>query len=825
VSLLFVVLIGCGSSGSSGSGNTTQPPVANAGGPYSGMPGVALNFTGSKSADPQGEALTYGWSFGDGTTGTGANPTHAYSTIGTYSVSLTVTDTSKLTSAAATTATIKAQPPVPNAGGPYAGFPGTAVDFDGGGSGDPQGETLTYSWTFGDGSKGTGENPAHVFAATGLYTVSLTVTDTSGLSSSVSTTATINTPTETTGSSFAGVVYSGNQTISGAHVYLFAANPSGYMQPSISLLSSSVTGFSDNIGAYVPTNSNGTFTLPAGYGCPVGSQLYIYAMGGTIGSVTNSAAGLLAALGTCGNGGSNAILINEVTTIATAYAIAGFAVDATHVSSSGTALAQVGVTNAFANFANLANGATGVALDATPSGNGAVPQGTINTLADILNACVSSSGPTSTQCSTLFTNAQSGGSTGALPTDTASAAINIAHNPGANVASLYGLQPTTPSFSPALSAQPSDFTLGIQFTGGGIYEPTGIAIDASGDAWISNQAGFNGVSDVFGSVTKLSSAGVFLSGAEGYTGNGIRSPEGIAIDLSGNAWVTTIGYVVELSNSGSPLSGTCAAGVLCGYTTPNITLCGMSQIAIDASGNAWFPTNEVSSAGICTPVIELSSSGAVLSGPDGYVSDNLFQPYQIAIDGSGNAWVTESDNTTFTEFSNSGAVLSGKTGYQSDLLYPGGIAIDSAGNAWSPGIPLTGSTGLEKLSNAGAILGYYTGGGLMTPIATAIDGAGNVWIADAGFNGSGSRVGEFSGTGAAITGPNGYTGGNVDEATAIAVDGSGNVWIADGSHLYDDRVNAVTELIGAATPVITPVVAGLPNPPSSNGSSRLGTRP
>jgi hypothetical protein len=251
----------------------------------------------------------------------------------------------------------------------------------------------------------------------------------------------------------------------------------------------------------------------------------------------------------------------------------------------------------------------------------------------------------------------------------------------------------------------------------------------------------------------------------------------------------------------------------------------MRQIAIDGSGNAWFPTNEVSTAGICTPVIELSSSGAVLSGPNGYISDNLFQPYQIAIDGSGNAWVTESDNNTLTEFSNSGAVLSGSNGYQSDFYYPGGIAFDSGGNAWIPGVPFTGSIGVEKLSNGGAILADYTGGGLMTPIATAIAGAGNVWIADAGFNGTSCRVAEFSGTGAAITGTNGYTGGVVDEPTAIAVDGSGNVWIADGSSLYGGRVNAVTELIGAATPVITPIVAGLPNPPSSNGSSRLGTRP
>jgi hypothetical protein len=218
----------------------------------------------------------------------------------------------------------------------------------------------------------------------------------------------------------------------------------------------------------------------------------------------------------------------------------------------------------------------------------------------------------------------------------------------------------------------------------------------------------------------------------------------------------------------------------------------------------------------------LSNSGAVLSGPEGYVSGNLFQPYQIAIDGSGNAWVTESDHNTLTEFSNSGAVLSGRNGYQSDFYYPGGIAFDSAGNAWIPGIPFSGPIGLEKLSNRGAILADYTGGGLMSPIATAIDGAGNVWIADAGLNGRSCRVAEFSGTGAAITGPNGYTGGGVSELTAIAVDGSGNVWITAGN---PDTVNAVTELIGAATPVITPLVAGLPNPPSSNGSSSLGTRP
>lgn len=823
ISLTVTDTSGLSSTTSTTAAINAQAPTANAGGPYSGVPGGAVTFNGSASTDPQNETLSYAWNFGDGTTGSGISPTHAYSTVGTYNISLTVTDTSNLTSTAATTSTIAFQPPIANAGGPYSGLPGNVVDFDGSRSTDPQGETLTYSWEFGDGTTGTGVKPTHAYATAGNYTVSLTVTDTSNLSSSANTTSTI----DTTGPALSGTVESGSQTIAGAHVYLMAANTTGYDQPSISLLSASVTGNSDQIGAYVLTASNGSFTIPSGYGCPVGSQLYIYSLGGTIGSVTNSAAGLLGLVGKCG-AGSTTIWVNEVTTVATAYAIAGFAIDAAHVSSSGTALALVGVTNAFANFGNLANGSTGVALATTPNGNGAVPQTTINTLANILYACVSSSGPTSTECSALFSNALSGGSMGTTPSDTATAAINIAHNPGVNIATLFGLQATTPPFSPALSAAPNDFTIGIEFTGGGICEPTGIAIDASGAVWITNPLGNVTCSgdDSFGSITKLSSTGIFLSGSVGYTGNGIRSTQGIAIDLSGNAWATTIGYVVELSNSGSPLSGTCAAGVLCGYTTPNITLCGMRQIAIDASGNAWFPTNEVSSAGICTPVIELSSSGSVLSGPDGYVSDNLFQPYQIAIDGSGNAWVTESDNNTFTEFSNSGAVLSGTAGYQSDFYYPGGIAIDSEGNAWSAGIPFSGSTSLEKLSNGGIILGDYTGGGLVSPQGVAIDGSGNVWVANDGLYGNGYSVSEFSSTGTPITGANGYTGGNISDPSAVAVDGSGNVWIADGNgNDAGGEESAITELIGAATPVITPIAAGLPSTPSSNGTSRLGTRP
>ena len=76
---------------------------------------------------------------------------------------------------------------------------------------------------------------------------------------------------------------------------------------------------------------------------------------------------------------------------------------------------------------NLESLGRGVALPTTPNGNGVVPQATIDTLADILGACVNSAGPSSTPCSMLFANAMNGNS---QPAETATAAINIAHNPG-----------------------------------------------------------------------------------------------------------------------------------------------------------------------------------------------------------------------------------------------------------------------------------------------------------------------------------------------------------------------------------------------------------
>jgi hypothetical protein len=244
-----------------------------------------------------------------------------------------------------------------------------------------------------------------------------------------------------------------------------------------------MTGNSDSVGAYVATTSNGSFTMPAGYACSAGTQFYLYALGGTSGSSTNAASWLLAAVRNCPNAGSF-FTVNEATTIAAAYAFAGFALDATHVSSSGTALAQLGIANAFANAANLASPSAGAALATTPAGNGTAPQAEINSLANILANCVHSA-----SCATLFATATSDGtSAGAHPAETATAAINIAHHPEANIAGLYALASLSNVFVPALGAVPNDLTIALNLPGGGLQSPNGIAIDGYGAVWIANES-------------------------------------------------------------------------------------------------------------------------------------------------------------------------------------------------------------------------------------------------------------------------------------------------------------------------------------------------
>jgi len=160
---------------------TNRAPTADPGGAYSGEPGVAVSFDGSASSDPNNDSLTYAWDFGDGATASVVSPSHTYTAAGVYTVSLTVNDGQVDSVPATTTATIEVPPanraPIADVGGPYSGDTGASIVFDGSGSSDPDGDTLSYAWDFGDGSLGTGVAPTHAYSAPGQYTVSLVVRD------------------------------------------------------------------------------------------------------------------------------------------------------------------------------------------------------------------------------------------------------------------------------------------------------------------------------------------------------------------------------------------------------------------------------------------------------------------------------------------------------------------------------------------------------------------------------------------------------------------------------------------------------------------------
>jgi len=107
-----------------------EPPVADAGGPYSGYVNVSLSFDASGSYDPDEEDINYSWDFSDGTTGTNESSTHTYTSVGNYTITLTVTDNEGATSSDTTYANITIQASDQNGNGEEDdGFPGFELIF------------------------------------------------------------------------------------------------------------------------------------------------------------------------------------------------------------------------------------------------------------------------------------------------------------------------------------------------------------------------------------------------------------------------------------------------------------------------------------------------------------------------------------------------------------------------------------------------------------------------------------------------------------------------------------------------------------------------
>jgi len=593
-------------------------------------------------------------------------------------------------------------------------------------------------------------------------------------------------PVSNPGVSFSGKALAGTQPIVGATVQLYAAGTTGNGSAATALLSSALT-----------SDSTGVFTVAAGYSCPaVTSQIYVVVRGGQVGSaVANPAITLASALGACNQITANSqFVINEVTTAATAWGLAQFFGTGGNIGASSTN-AQ-GLANAVATVANLANLTTGASPGATFPPTAAsppmkvTPPMKVNAVADLLNNCTA----TAVGCGALFSATTPNG--GSAPDNTLDAVLNLVRNPGSNVAMLYSQLPASGAqpFTPVPSMAPADWTLSINYHGGGIDKnnPSGVGVDATGNVWVSTYSG---------PVAEFSTTGTPMF-SSGITGGGLLKSDALAVDPQGNIWVpdggsprvnSDFGSVTELSSTGQVLSGAT------GFSSGGISY--PTAIAIDTNGAVWIPDYGNSR------VTLLSSAGQPLSGTGGYQSLQFSFPLAVAIDANHDGWIANFGNDTVSKVSADGSQIASFASGNG----PDGLAVDQRGNVW-----IANQTGnsITELANDGTVVssGYSDNkASILAPQGIAIDGSGNVWVANLHSHAitelAGSAAASPISPGTILSPTAGYASdAGFTEAYAIVVDASGNLWVTDFNN------NTLTEIVGVATPVKTPVL-GPPQTP------------
>jgi hypothetical protein len=619
-------------------------------------------------------------------------------------------------------------------------------------------------------------------------------------------------------STISGVVLSGPNTGTvtpiSATVQLYAAGTTGYGTGTDGPL---------KIGSAVPTNTTTGVFGPIAFDCSTlpkgGDQLYLVASG-----TTNTDAVLMTALGSCANIATaypNGVTINEATTIASAFALAGFAnadttnahgidigaptggpscnADAGWKSTGPSTCNYTGLKNAFATVTNLVDIPSGQALAVTPAyctskpcftatatnttpiyATSIVPQGRINAMANALAACANPTTGNSTICGTLLTATTIEATTYQdlwigvymdcastnlnTPVDTLQAALNIAHFPGDRAYTACGVDVSSTAgiYSLISATNPP-------------YSPTVTSTMVTVDNLRSD----------------LSLALIFQGGGLGGSVNnnlrgvdGTPATTGLAIDANGNVWAptqsSTHGSVVVLNNQGAPISAAGSSNGYGGYTTG---VYNPQSIAIDQNGNAWIGNSPTSGNHSQTDFgslseIQLSGSPLTLTTLQNEMNGNattLLTPsaYGLAIDANNNVWVSSNPKGTY-------ACGGGQ--------YGGSI------------LEFSSSSGALTLLN-GANGGYLSYPDSSCPTTLAFDESGLLWTYDdSKFNGKDPNRGVLqlapsSGTVeaaypylVALQNPS-YSGFNACVAdgdtptthTNMAIDSLGDSWFAGGS--------------------------------------------
>ncbi|MGO9789750.1 MAG: hypothetical protein ACLP8S_09725 [Solirubrobacteraceae bacterium] len=490
------------------------------------------------------------------------------------------------------------------------------------------------------------------------------------------------------------------------------------------------------------------------------------------------------------------------------------------------------------NLVDLTTGGLGPVIQDPLNSSQTTTLATFNTLADLLAGCTTR--VRGDACDTFFAAATPAG--GATPSDTLTAAQNIARNPSHQAERLFGLleefYPVPAGklwrevpFVPYLSFAPSAWTLSLVYAGGGMNSLGGIAIDGEGNMWSDNNFMGGAQSTIWdqfgGGISKTAPNGKPLSPMTvGFRGGGIDGPGfGIAIGADDKVWATSLRaktISVFDRETGKPLSPET------GYNF-NGQLGSMQGIITTPNGDVWALDNEENQI-VHLPKGDASKGRILGRTVDGKPVDGTLQvkgPFHLAIDQQDRIWVTNSSNTV-TRFpaedpANAEQIEVG--------FVPRGVAIDSLGNAWvanalgHPGTieklalvknvlkskleSLVGSASkaddeaqmwvdlfelaakypggdVSMVRPDGTVLAPFDGGNsIHAPWGIAIDGNDNVWVANA----LGRSVTHLCGarlencppgakTGDPISPPGGYIGG-LQIITDVAIDPAGNVWVAN----------------------------------------------
>ena len=536
--------------------------------------------------------------------------------------------------------------------------------------------------------------------------------------------------------------------------------------------------------AETQTKDDGSFDLAGAGGKDQAGVLYLIVKGGEpkVGGDKgpNPAITLMATLGTTP---PKRVTINELTSVASAWTGAQF-LNGTALSGQALGL-RIAADNA-RNFVDLETGGLGPVIQDPLNSSQTATLATFGTLGDLLAGCVTR--VHGDACNKLFATATP--PAGVAPTDTLTAAQNIARNPSNQAQKLFALldafypvpagKRLRPApFIPYLSFAPSAWTLSLVYAGGGLNSLGGVAIDGEGNMWTGDNFLVGSQSTIYrgfgGGISKIAPNGRPISPMTfGYRGGGIDTPGfGIAIGADDKVWVTSLdGRTISVFDrkTGNPLSPET------GYNFDG-QLGEMQGIITTSNGDVWALDNEKDQI-VYLPKGDATKGRILGRTVNGKPVDGTLQvkaPFHLAVDQQDRIWITNSGSDTVTRFpaSDPGKAEQIKVGFA-----PRAIAIDSLGNAWvnnTVGHPDT----REKLTLVEDMLKSKVEG--LVGSASKAENTAKMWI------GLFEILQKFPGGDVSMVRPDGTVlppfdaGKSINGPWGIAIDGNDNVWVANAT--------------------------------------------